>query len=227
MATDRSALLLLAAMGAVGVLHTIVPDHWVPIAVLARRRGWTVRETASVALQAGVGHVASTLAIATLAWIVGIAASQRFGRAVDTIASIGLVALGSWIALSAWNDLHPDDHLRPYDQTHAHPHERNVRERDTNSRTALLLILGSSPMLEGIPAFFAASRYGISLLVAMGVVFAGTTIATYVALSVASTMGLRRFGLGRFERYGEVVSGSFIALVGLVFWAWSPGGRLT
>jgi nickel/cobalt transporter (NicO) family protein len=29
---------------------------------------------------------------------------------------------------------------------------------------ALLLILGSSPMIEGIPAFFAAGQYGIGLL---------------------------------------------------------------
>jgi len=222
MATDGSALLLLAAMGVVGVLHTIVPDHWVPIAVLARRHDWTVRETARAALQAGTGHVASTLAIAALAWFGGVAASQRFGRAVDTTASMALVGLGAWIALSAWNDLHPDDHPRPHDPTHPHRHEPNVREHDAKSRTALLLILGSSPMVEGIPAFFAASRYGLALLVAMSVVFAGATIATYVALSVASTLGFRRFGLGRFERHGEVLSGSFIALVGLVFLAWSP-----
>ena len=36
----------------------------------------------------------------------------------------------------------------------------------TTARTALLLILGSSPMVEGIPAFFAAGKYGIGLIVA-------------------------------------------------------------
>ena len=46
----------------------------------------------------------------------------------------------------------------------------------SDSRTALLLILGSSPMVEGIPAFFAASRYGVALLVLMAVVFAASTI---------------------------------------------------
>jgi hypothetical protein len=33
-------LLLVGAVAAVGVLHTIVPDHWVPIALIARQRGW-------------------------------------------------------------------------------------------------------------------------------------------------------------------------------------------
>ena len=44
----------------------------------------------------------------------------------------------------------------------------------------------------------------------MAVVFALSTIATYVALCVYSTAGLQRVNLGAFERYGEVMSGVFI-----------------
>jgi uncharacterized membrane-anchored protein len=94
---------------------------------------------------------------------------------------------------------------------HQHRHK-------TSGRTALLLILGSSPMVEGIPAFFAASKYGVGLIVVMSVVFAISTIATYVLLCVFSTAGLQRVRLGAFERYGEVLSGAFIALVGVAFW---------
>jgi hypothetical protein len=54
------ALLLVAAVATVGVLHTIVPDHWVPITLIARQRGWSKSETATAALQAGTGHVLST-----------------------------------------------------------------------------------------------------------------------------------------------------------------------
>jgi hypothetical protein len=52
----------------------------------------------------------------------------------------------------------------------------------------------------------------------MAVVFAISTIATYVLLCVYSTAGLERMRLGAFERYGEALSGAFIALVGLAFW---------
>ena len=92
----------------------------------------------------------------------------------------------------------------------------------TSARIALLLILGSSPMVEGIPAFFAAGKYGVGLIAVMAVVFAISTIATYVLLCVYSAAGLQRVRLGAFERYGEVLSGAFIALVGLVFWIWPP-----
>jgi hypothetical protein len=96
---------------------------------------------------------------------------------------------------------------------HEHRHK-------TSGRTELLLILGSSPMVEGIPAFFAAGKYGVGLIAVMSVVFAISTIATYVLLCVFSTAGLQRIRLGAFERYGEVLSGAFIALVGVVFWVW-------
>ena len=96
---------------------------------------------------------------------------------------------------------------------HEHRHK-------TSARTALLLILGSSPMVEGIPAFFAAGKYGPGLIVVMALVFAISTIATYMLLCVYSTAGLQRVRLGTFERYGEVLSGAFIALVGVAFWIW-------
>ncbi len=94
----------------------------------------------------------------------------------------------------------------------AHEHRHK-----TSSRTALLLILGSSPMVEGIPAFFAAGKYGLELITLMSVAFGFPTIATYVALCVYSTSGLQRIKLGSFEKYGEVISGAFIAAVGVVF----------
>jgi len=75
-------------------------------------------------------------------------------------------------------------------------------------------------MVEGIPAFFAAAKYGVGLIVVMAVVFAISTIATYVLLCVYSAARLQRVRFGALERYGEVMSGAFIALVGVAFWLW-------
>jgi hypothetical protein len=392
-------LLLVAAVATVGVLHTIVPDHWVPITLIARQRGWSKSETAKAALQAGTGHVLSTLLIALVVWVAGVAFAERFGHVVDMISSLALIGFGGWFAISAGRDLrmhgghghshshdfphlHGDDHgahpsavhgpelqriateecilelsifetdvpprfrlsgvtadtvtvqtsregdkhqdfsfanrgnywesiqqipephqfavsivikhgghahsyetqftehdhgdhehdhdhghdheMAPEDDplyaplrgetavltrhVHAHRHGRGAVHRHwhdhtqasshsitaeietlppahdhrhkTAARTALLLVLGSSPMVEGIPAFFAAGKYGVGLILVMAVVFAVSTIATYVLLCVYSTAGLQRVRLGAFERYGEVLSGAFIALVGLAFWIW-------
>ena len=96
----------------------------------------------------------------------------------------------------------------------------HLHRHKTTARTGLLLILGSSPMVEGIPAFFAAAKYGAALVSAMAAVFALGTIATYVVLCVYSTEGLQRLRLGAIERYGEVASGAVIMLVGVAFGLW-------
>lgn len=386
-------LILIGAVGAVGVLHTIVPDHWVPIALIARQRGWARRETVRASLLAGIGHVGSTLLIAAVVWIAGVAFATRFGKLADTVTSLALIGFGGWIAFGALREMHeggrpdhahgrghgqdfshagsgadalhgqeqqrfmtaegelrlsifeggtpahfrlsglpidiarvetvredgerqlfrfenrdgywqsieevrephqfavsvmidhrgqghsfegefighgqgPDGHEHVEDHeggsehdklhlaekgtaiaarhshlhrhgagvvhAHWHDHDRDTlhavlqemgsapplhdHEHRTPARTALLLILGSSPMVEGIPAFFAASKYGFRLIVVMAAVFGVSTIAVYVLLCVYSTEGLRRVSFGAVERYGEVLSGAFIALVGLIFW---------
>jgi hypothetical protein len=98
-------LLLVGAVATVGVLHTMVPDHWVPITLIARQRGWSKSETARAALQAGNGHALSTLFIALVVWLAGAAFAQRFGHIVDTVSSLALITFGSWFSISAWCDL--------------------------------------------------------------------------------------------------------------------------
>ncbi len=208
-------VLLVAAVGAVGVLHTMVPDHWAPIALIARQQGWSRRETARAALQAGTGHVVSTLLIGLAVWVAGVAFATKFGEAVSTLSSLALIAFGGWIAVSSWRELRAEHGHHHDDEGHA----LRAGSSKRSTRTALLLILGSSPMIEGIPAFFAAVKYGPALLAVMAIAFAVSTISTYVVLCVSSAAGLQRLRFGAFERYGEVLSGTFIAAVGIVFLA--------
>jgi hypothetical membrane protein len=49
----------------------------------------------------------------------------------------------------------------------------------------------------------------------MAIVFAVSTIVTYVVMCVAGLRGLQKTSLGPLERYGEVLSGIFVALVGV------------
>jgi ABC-type nickel/cobalt efflux system permease component RcnA len=237
------AFLLVLAVAAVGVFHTMVPDHWVPIVLMARQRGWTKAQTARASLQAGVGHVVTTLIIGLAVWVAGVAFATRFGQIVDLVASLALIGFGAWIGISAWLELRlgsghhhhhhgpqgdpdQDDHDHEHDHNHSHEDEPVAHEQPApsksgaSSRMALLLILGSSPMVEGIPAFFAAGKYGPTVIAVMAIVFALSTIVTYVALCVYSAAGLQRVRLGPLERYGEVLSGAFIALVGFVFLVW-------
>ena len=198
--------------------------------------------TARAAALAGFGHVASTLVLGLILWAVGASLAVRYGHAVSVVAALALIAFGAWIGYAGWRELRGgDDHGHAhFAHAHAHRHEDATQhvhwhehhEADWHAveggvaalhrhdhavagRTALLLILGSSPMVEGLPAFFAASTYGAALIGVMAGVFAVATIATYVATSCFAIAGLQRVSLGPLERYGEVLSGAFVALVGI------------
>ena len=126
---------------------------------------------------------------------------------------------GSAAAHTHWHDHFPAT-AHPVLAGFATEPPLHMHRHKTTARTALLLILGSSPMVEGIPAFFAAAKYGVGLIIPMAAVFALSTITAYVLLCVHATAGLHRLRLGAFERYGEVLSGAVIVLVGLIFGLW-------
>jgi putative Mn2+ efflux pump MntP len=202
-------LLLLVAVAIIGVLHTIVPDHWAPIAVVARQQRWTLRHTAWTAAGAGLGHTLSTLAIGFVAWLVGVAAAQRYGHYVNVASGLALIAFGLWIAISA---------LREARESEAELESEVAAEaKKIATRTSIMLVLGSSPSVEALPTFFAAAKFGGWAEVALAIVFAATTIGTYVVTCVLSAAGLEKLRLTPLERYGEVISGGFVAIVGAVF----------
>jgi len=208
-AMNGAEWLLVGAVVVVGVGHTAVPDHWMPIAVLARKDGWSRAQTIRSAAIAGLGHTLSTLAIGAIVWIAGAALAVRFGHLVALLSSAALIAFGLWIAIASWIEV----------RSGAADGGEAVSGRG-GARMTLLLILGSSPMVEGIPAFFAAARFGPKLLAVMAVCFAASTIVTYVALCAFAGGALQRLRLGPLERYGEVISGAVIALVGTAFLIW-------
>src|SRR5665213_3840525 len=98
-------LLLIVGVVGVGVLHTLVPDHWVPITLIARQHGWSTLETARAAFVAGIGHTISTLIIGLVVWFTGAELGALYGHVVDTLARLALVAFGLWIAVSAWREM--------------------------------------------------------------------------------------------------------------------------
>src|ERR1700692_3283653 len=91
-------------------------------ALIARQRGWTKGQTARAALQAGTGHVITTLILAAIVWLAGVAVAAKFGHWVDTISSVALVAFGLWIAISSWRELSTGDGHGHSHGPHGHTH---------------------------------------------------------------------------------------------------------
>ncbi len=82
--------LLLAAAG-VGFGHAVLPDHWVPLAVVGRTRRYPAARVARLAGLAGVAHVLVSIVLGAVIVVVGLHFRAQVKGAEDTI--VGVILL--------------------------------------------------------------------------------------------------------------------------------------
>jgi nickel/cobalt exporter len=82
------------ASAAVGALHTMAPDHWMPFAALARARRWSHLRTARTTLLCGFGHVTVSAALGIAAVFAGLGAIHLIGGKLETLATLILIGFG-------------------------------------------------------------------------------------------------------------------------------------
>lgn len=131
-----SVPLLIFAAGTVGFLHSILPDHWVPLAVVARTQRWTLAHVARISFLASVGHVVTSLVIAGIIAAVGLRFRSTFetqqGHIVGAILILTGIAFGIWSLLGHGGHSHGPgghshahgDHLG-HDRDHDHSHDHD------------------------------------------------------------------------------------------------------
>src|SRR4030081_598162 len=118
-----ATLALLAASAGVGFGHAILPDHWVPLAVVGRTRRYPLARVARLSGIAGVAHVLVSIALGGVIVAVGLQFRSTVQSAQDTIIGCVLILTGVAFAILEASGLghhHGHDHAH----THHHAHER-------------------------------------------------------------------------------------------------------
>jgi len=209
---STSIPLLLVAAGVVGFLHSILPDHWVPLAVVARTQRWSLAHTARVSLLASVGHVVTSILIGAIIAAVGLQFRSTFETQQGHIVGVILVLTG--IGFLIWgllggghshenghgHDHEHTDHIHSQDHADEHPHDHDdhQRVRPTGAEEksfiqrfgGIVIPFGAaaSPDLTILPVFLAASTVGTGAVIGVLTTFSIVTLATFVVLTVAATM---------------------------------------
>jgi nickel/cobalt exporter len=203
-----SALALAAAT--VGVLHTLAPDHWLPIAAVARARNWNQQRTARVAFLCGFGHVTVSVALGLLALFSGTAIVESFGARSASVAGVLLVGFG--VAYTLWGMRH---WVRDKLHGHGHAHAGHVHDPSKKTVWMLFLIYCADPCIAVIPIIFAAAPLSLPTTLLIVVVYEVATIATMVGLTVAARAGATALRGKWVERYGDSAAGALIAVTGI------------
>lgn len=202
---------LAGTAAAVGALHSMAPDHWVPFMAVGRARDWSAARTAQVTLLCGFAHVTVSVILGLLALQLGQGMLEAFGTRLESVAGILLVGFG--LAYGLWGlrrafagKLHG----------HAHSHFDHVHDPSKATVAGLVLLFSVDPCVRLIPIILAAAPLGWPRLVALIAIYEIATIGTMVAIVLVARGGaFKALQAPWLDRFGDALAGGLIVVTGL------------
>ena len=238
---STSVPLLLAAAAAVAILHSILPDHWVPLAVVGRTQRWSLFRVAHVSALASAGHVVASVVLAGIIAAIGL----QFQRQLETQQGhiVGAVLILTGVGFLVWG-LTGHGHSHDYDHDHGHSHDHDhgrihdhetapaheeghthmgqaapARQQTLARRLAAVAVpvgVAASPDLTILPVALAASAIGRGTVVGVIVVFAVLTMATFIGLTVLATLAGYQIKGAWLERHATTITALVLIAIGAV-----------
>ena len=208
----------LLAAGGVGFGHAILPDHWVPLAVVGRTNRYPMRRVARLSAAAGVAHVLVSMLLGAVVIVIGLQVRSSIEGTQDTIVGLLLIATGVGFAifeLTGHGHSHSHDHGHGDGHEHAHGTESPARGR---SALAVMVPFGAaaSPDLTILPVFLAATTAGAATAVGSLVVFGAVTVGTIVSLTLLATAGGYQIGGQWLDRWGNAITSAVLIVIGVL-----------
>jgi nickel/cobalt exporter len=112
-------VILLAAAG-VGFGHAVMPDHWLPLAIVSRTRRYRTGTVARLSLTAGIAHVVVSLLLGGA--VIGVGLEFRTAIAGHTDLVVGCILLGTG-AVFLFLDRRGKGHGHGHDHGARHDHD--------------------------------------------------------------------------------------------------------
>jgi ABC-type nickel/cobalt efflux system permease component RcnA len=219
------------------VVHTLIPDHWLPFVLIGRARDWSAATAAVVSGGAALLHTGLSVGLGLAALGIGLASAEVLGETLERAAPLLLIGFGLVYLVWAWRKgghfhpggalLHRDEPAEGCDGSegpghpehlHYHADDNLIRGRTSLGAVTLALIVGANPCVLVLPILLVAARQGVGTVLLVGAAYAVPTIALMVGLSVGGVMATRRIQLPAVARHMEALSGLLIASAGVAFW---------
>lgn len=232
--TETTTALLIATAGATALFHTLIPDHWLPFVLVARSQRWSLRKTFLTTLISAVFHVSLSLALGVAALFLGKEFLLAIGERVELVAGWAMLFFGVVYTLyflvgggqhQHYFPGHGEHHpVEDYKEAAAsglpaeEPSRPHILSQHLGDRPwgalALAIVVGLNPCVLAIPLVFATIAEDNWALFGVMASFAVTSVVVLVGASLAGYQGMRRLRLEFLNRYGEVISGLLLTLVG-------------
>lgn len=215
MSTTTPALIVAAA--GVGFGHAILPDHWLPLAVVGRTRNYPLSRVARISGLAGLAHVLVSIVLGGIIIVVGLQFRSIVQSAQEDIVGAILILTGiAFAALELAGHSHHHDHEHHHAHPHPHSYPKSAAGEQARGLAAIMVPFGAaaSPDLTILPVFLAATSVGAGTAIGSVLVFAAVTVGTIVGLTLLSCFSGHQMGSRWLERWGNVITALVLLVIG-------------
>lgn len=239
---------LIAAAAGVGLGHAILPDHWVPLAVVGRTQNYSLARVARLSTLAGIAHVVVSMVLGGFIVVVGLQFRSAIESAQNTIIGIMLILTGLAFAVLELTGRghahsHVDGHAHGQEHRDSHDHHHDghdgahayaslhtpaqsgaiVAAAESRARglAAIMVPFGAaaSPDLTILPVLLAATAAGVFAAIGSLVVFSAVTIGTIVGLTLLACFGGYQVRGQWLDRWGNRFTALVLVVIGALVFA--------
>jgi len=200
------------------LLHSIIPNHWVPIVMLGKSENWKKSTMVKVTLIAGFSHTLSTIILGILIGIIGLKLSESLELISTIIAPSILITIGIvYIILNIIED-------RKLRKIHNHTHidENALRKISKRPTGAIIFSLTAamffSPCIEIEAYFFTAGTIGLHAILTLALIYLSLTMAGMIVVVLIARKGIDTLGnkLHFLEHNAKTLTGIILIIIGLI-----------
>lgn len=192
---------LLVTAAALGAVHTLAPDHWLPFAVLGKARSLPAAKTARMAFEAGILHLLATAIFSVAALFLGATLLENLGLRLESLSltllfASGLFYAGYSVARRLGGSLTGSDEKR---LTHL-------------GKRGLYTLFALDPCVPLMPILILAAPFGATTALAVFTAYSLTTLATMTTLTWSTAQGLHQLRVpASMSRWLDATAGAAVA----------------
>lgn len=190
-------------------LHAAMPTHWLPFVLVGRAQRWSLMRVMTVAVTAGLAHIASTALVGSLIVAAGLALNAWIGGLLPHLSAALLFIFGAFYLARA-------SLQKPITATGP---EAEVPEPAVSDRAAfwgLVLMMAVTPGEVLLPIYLSSATEGVAALGLLTLSFAAGTVLGMTLLSALASAGYSILRLERWARYEGAILGISLIIIGLL-----------
>lgn len=199
----NTTISLIGATFFIALTHAIMPNHWMPFALIGKGQKWSLMKTIFITAIAGLGHSITTTVLGFVIAILGFHITKYAETIAEPMAGSILIVLGICYIVTG----------RLTHGTHNHNHSKFS---DKTIAFSLFTMLSLSPCVAALPLFLAASAFSWSKLALLSIILSVTTVSGMLVLTILAYTGVKKINLCGVENYEKEIIGCILTLIGII-----------